>query len=143
MLSKTNLDQAKLFLCMDLYPDLSIKLIAIDKATAFFYPSIKDLSTIIVFYEKNQNDFTNPLFLLFHEVGHFEQYKAFLINNKVDEFCAVINLDKGTKKIQFEREAWNKGREIIEIFLEKYQIDKSKVIDQYNNFAENCLLSYK
>jgi len=142
LVSKAVLEQAKSFLCWDLYRDLSIKLIAIETATAFFYPPTKDLSTIIIFYKKNCTDFSEPVFLLFHEVGHFEQYKMYQTNNKINEFRSLINLDKGPEKIKFEREAWDIGKEVMKKFIKKYQSNNLKLLDHYFDFADICLMSY-
>ena len=142
MVSQAVLEQTKSFLCWELYRDLSIKLIAIETTAAFFYPPTKDLSTIIIFYEKNCTDFSEPVFLLFHEVGHYEQYKMYQTNNKISEFLSLIDLDKGPEKIKFEREAWDIGKGIMKKFIKKYQSNNLRLLDHYFDFAETCLISY-
>ena len=138
MLTKDVLNQAKAFLCWDKYPDLSIKLIAIDEAVAFFYPPTNDLATIVVFYEKSSNDFSHAFFYLFHEVGHLIQNKKY----RGKDFQEFINLDRGTRKIEFEKEAWALGKDVLKEFIEKYQLQKNDLVLQYDRFAHKCLMSY-
>ena len=142
LLSKKVLEQAKSFLCWDKYKDLTIKLIEIDTTVAFFYPPKNDLSAIVVFYEKNCIDFSNAIFLLFHEIGHLIQYKAYQTNNSIKKYYSVINADKGINKTEFERAAWKQGENILIQFLDQIKLTNSTLLVQYREFAEKCLLSY-
>lgn len=143
MINQSVLFEAKAFLCWDKFPNLSIKLIPIEEAIAFFYPPTKDVSTINLFYEKDTKDFSHILCLLFHEAGHFRQWQYLSDQNRIERFWRGINLDKGEQKIQFEREAWKFGEELLEEFLIKINLDKNILIDVYKSYAEQSLLTYK
>jgi hypothetical protein len=143
MISQSVLFEAKAFLCWDKFPNLSIKLIPIDKAIAFFYPPAKDVMTINLFYDKNTKDYSLALCLLFHEVGHLEQWRILSAQNRADEFWQSINQDRGRQKVKFEREAWNIGEELLTEFLTKINMDQTILIDVYNNYAGQSLLTYR
>ena len=136
-------DLAKAFLCWDEFPHLSIKLIPIDEAVAFFYPPARDLVTINLFYERAARDFKKPLFLLFHETGHLIQWQNFSKRNEQDQFWRLIELDKGKHKIEFERAAWSNGERLIVKFIEKIKLDHSGIIEEYQKYGEQCLLTYQ
>ena len=143
MISQSILFEAKAFLCWEKFPDLSIKLIPIDKAIAFFYPPAKDVMTISLFYEKNTKDCSLALCLLFHEAGHLEQWQNLSNQNRADEFERGTNLDKGGQKIQFEREAWKLGGDLLNEFLTKINMDQNILINVYKSYAEQSLLTYR
>ena len=143
MISKSILFEAKAFLCWEKFSDLSIKIIPIDKAVAFFYPPSKNMMTIKLFYEKNTKDYSPALFLLFHEAGHLRQWQKLSTQNRSNEFEHYTNLDKGKQKIQFEREAWKLGEELLTEFLTKINMDQTILIDVYNRYAEQSLLTYR
>ncbi len=142
MINKSVLFEAKAFLCLDKFPELSIKLIPIEDAVAFFYPPVKDVSTIIVFYNKQSGDFSQPLYLLFHEVGHFKQWLSLSEQNQEDEFWKLIELDKGEKKLQFEHEAWDYGEILLNEFFKQNEVNNVELIRYYKRFSEQCLLTY-
>lgn len=143
MVSQSILFDAKAFLCWDKFPELSIKLMPIEEAIAFFYPPTKEILTINLFYEKNAHDFSRAVCLLFHEVGHLKQWKYLSRQNRIDEFWHCINLDKGEQKMQFEREAWNFGEELLGEFLLKNHINQKSFVDIYQCYAEQSLSTYR
>lgn len=143
MISQAVLFEAKAFLCWDKFPQLSIKLIPIEAAVAFFYPPTKDILTVNLFYEKNTQDFSRALCLLFHEAGHLRQWQKLSAQNQTDEFWRLINLDKGEQKIQFERDAWNFGAELLGDFLIKIDQNQNTLEYIYKKYAEQSLLTYK
>lgn len=143
MISQAILFEAKAFLCWDKFAALSIKLIPIDKAIAFFYPPAKDIMTINLFYELNANDYSPALCLLFHEAGHLRQWQNLSMQNRADEFVHWTNRDKGDQKIQFEREAWQLGGELLNEFLTKININQNSLNDYYKSYAEQSLLTYR
>ena len=142
MINQSVLFEAKAFLCWEKFPDLSIKLIPIEKAIAFFYPPAKDNMTICLFYKKNTKDYSPALCLLFHEAGHLRQWQNLSIQNRSDEFERWTNLDKGDKKIQFEREAWKLGGELLNEFLTGINMNQNSLSDYYKSYAEQSLLTY-
>lgn len=142
MISQSILFEAKAFLCWNKFPKLSIKLIPIDEAIAFFYPPAKDILTINLFYEKHTRDFSYALCLLFHEAGHVMQWQNLSAQNRTDEFWCSINRDKGDQKIRFEREAWNYGKELLSEFMAKISMDQNILINVYKSYAEQSLLTY-
>jgi len=143
VISQAILFEAKAFLCWDKFPTLSIKLIPIDKAIAFFYPPAKDIMTINLFYEMNTKDYSSALCLLFHEAGHLRQWQHLSNQNRADEFDHCINLDRGDQKIEFEREAWQLGGELLNEFLTKININLNNLNDYYKSYAEQSLLTYR
>jgi hypothetical protein len=142
MINQSVLFEAKAFLCWDKFPKLSIKLIPIDEATAFFYPPAKDILTINLFYEKHTHDFSRAIFLLFHEAGHLKQWQYLSAQNRANEFWRCIHLDKGDQKIEFERQAWNYGEELLSEFLAKINMDQNILINVYKSYAKQSLLTY-
>ena len=143
MINQSVLFEAKAFLCWDKFTNLSIKLIPIDKAVAFFYPPTKDVSTINLFYEKDTKDLTHVVCVLFHEAGHLRQWQNFSKQDREGEFWKCINLDKGKNKIQFEYEAWKFGEELLGEFLVKINMDQNILINIYKSYAEQSLETYK
>ncbi len=143
MINQAILFEAKAFLCWEKFPKLSIKLIPINEATAFFYPPTKDIWTINLFYEKNSRDFSQALCLLFHEAGHLIQWLHLSAENRTDEFWNSIHRDKGDQKIQFEQEAWNYGQKLLTEFLTKINMEKNIFYPIYKSYAKQSLLSYK
>ncbi len=143
MVNQSVLFEAKAFLCWEKFPNLSIKLIAIEEAIAFFYPPTKDLSTINFFYDKNTEDFSRALCLLFHEAGHVKQWLKLSDRGSKRKFWDCLNLDKGEIKIEFEQEAWQLGEELLGEFLLKINIDKNILIKVYKRYAEQSLVTYQ
>lgn len=143
MISQSVLFEAKAFLCWEKFPQLSIQLIPIEKAIAFFYPPTKDMSTINLFYEKHTRDFCEAICLLFHEAGHAKQWQDFYDRNKEAEFWAGLRLDKGRKKIEFEENAWQLGQELLNEFLTKMNMNNNILINFYQRYAEQSLRTYK
>jgi len=143
MTDKSILFQAKSFLCWDKFPDLSIKLIPIKKPVAFFYAP-GNLSSIVLFYFEDDNDTTEPLCFLFHEAGHYIQWKLFQVTGgSENEYQKIINMDKGFEKLQFELQAWIRGKGLLENFLEKEKIEKKYILKKYNKLQEISLDTYQ
>jgi hypothetical protein len=142
VIGKAVLKLAKSYLCWDEFPHLSIKLIEMKHPVAFFYPPEKDLSTILLFYPANCRDYTESLFLLFHEAGHYEQYMGYSRTRNSAKFTELINSDKGKQKLDFEQEAWDRGKLLLENFIHKYDITISGFPEAYFDYANKCLSSY-
>ncbi len=143
MISQSVLFDAKAFLCWEKFPNLSIKLIPIEAAIAFFYPPTKDISSIKLFYQKNTKDFSQALCLLFHEAGHLKQWQNLSDQGNEEEFWERMNLDKGERKVDFERDAWQIGQELLSEFLAKIDVDKNILINVYKLYAAQSLTTYK
>ena len=71
-----------------------------------------------------------------------EQWQNLSIQNRSDEFERWTNLDKGDKKIQFEREAWKLGGELLNEFLTGINMNQNSLSDYYKSYAEQSLLTY-
>lgn len=142
MISKVVLKLAKSYLCWDEFPHLSIKLIEMNHPVAFFYPPEKDISTIMLFHPANCRDYTESLFLLFHEAGHYEQYVGYSRTRNFTKYTELINSDKGKERFDFEREAWERGKMLLDNFIHKYDITLSDFPEAYNDYANKCLSSY-
>ena len=143
MISQSVLFEAKAFLCWEKFPNLSITLIPIEVAIAFFYPPTKDISTIKLFYEKNTGDFSQALCLLFHEAGHVKQWQKLSDQGNENEFWDCMNLDKGDRKVKFEHEAWQFGEKLLNELLAKISMDKDILIPVYKCYAAQSLATYK
>lgn len=142
IIGRSLLFEAKAFLCWEKFNQLSIKLIPIDEAVAFFYPPTGEFATIHLFYKSETQDFTSSVCLLFHEAGHFQQWQQWSNQGKGDEFWRSLNLDKGDEKIKFEREAWEHGHRLLQEFIERLNIKSSKLLDCYAELAQRSLLTY-
>ena len=140
MINKSILFHAKSFLCWDKFPELSIKLIPIQDSVGFFYPPQDNFSTIVLFYNAESKDFTEPLCLLFHEVGHYLQWE---LSGSIEKFSKLIDLDKGKEKIAFEQQAWTRGEELFKEFLEKEKINKDILLEKYSELKDVSLATYQ
>lgn len=143
VLSKTVLDRAKSFLCWDVYPGLSIKLIELEQPVGFFYPPEKELSTILLFYYVDCQDFTESVFLLFHEAGHYQQYLDYRRDHNSAKFTELMNLDKGKQRLDFERDAWDRAKALLDDFIRKYEIRVDNFPDVFVDYANKSISSYK
>ncbi len=141
MISKSILDKAKSFLCWDIFSELSVQLIEIQESISYFFPPSKH-PTIIVFYRKNETDFTIPLFHLFHEAGHLLQFKEMKHRDESKTFWENVNTPAGTEKIKFEKQGWQKGYTLLEKFIQKKNLDP-EVLEKYDNHAEKSIETYK
>ena len=142
MINRTILFQAKSFLCWDKCPGMSIKLVPIQESVAFFYPPLEDDASVILFYNTTAMNLTNPLCFLFHEAGHYWQWVKARRAGKLDDFNKMIQLDKGEDKVDFEREAWIFGQEMLVEFLKKENIGTMTVLAQYFKLMSKSLETY-
>ena len=108
-IGKSILNAAKAFLCWDMFPDLTIQLVPTQEAISYFHPPF-DKSTIVLFYQKDSRDYSTPLFLLFHEIGHYIQFEKMKKSRKESLFWQNINTPTGNSRIAFEQESWQKGK---------------------------------
>ena len=120
MVTKLVIDRAKAFLCWDKFPQLSIQLVALGDTVAYFYPPHNQRASIVLFYQKQEKDFYQPLFLLFHEVGHYLQYCEFKKRKNLRAYQRLVEAVEGDKKVAFEEEAWNLGQDVLHDFLRKH-----------------------
>ena len=141
MVDKTILDQAKAFLCWDMFRDLSIQLVEVQEAVSYYYPPLKR-SSIIVYYERGNKDFSLPLFFLFHEVGHYLRFHEMREAGREDDFQKMIDIPTGPAKITFEEESWSKGRAVFERFVRQYRLGESQK-KQNDRIDRNSISSYR
>ncbi len=130
------LKEAKAFLCWDVFDDLAIQLVPLQNAAAFYFPPISETHSIVLFYDKSLRDFSEPLFLLFHEAGHRQQYA--LIGDLFDE---MIKIPNGPQRQDFERQAWQLARRIFIDFVNHTRLDKF-VLHEFDQFAKKSIKSY-
>jgi len=142
MMTQKLLHEAKAFLCWDKFHDLTIQLIPIDSAVAYFFPPDAGQKTILVFYLSDRTDYSEALFLLFHEAGHHVQYALIASKNMCESFKALMNQDKGSSKYQFEAEAWDAGRTLLVDFLSGHSMALSEILSAYDACSQRCLSSY-
>jgi hypothetical protein len=141
MVSKAVLDQAKAFLCWDVFPNLTVQLIEMGKAVSYFHPPF-NRCTILIYYEKRNPDFRAPLFLLFHEGGHYLQYQEMEKAEKEAEFWKIVHATTGAEKMDFEEKSWQRGRDLFEQFVGKNKLHPS-LLSEYDLYARKCIESYR
>ena len=141
MISKALLDAAKAFLCWDVFPDLAIQLVALQNAVAYYYPPGGGLQSIVLFYDPVQRDFSEPLFLLFHEAGHACQWRRMQTGNRQGLFARLMTLDAGPEKVFFEAEAWRLGEELFRRFVEKKDLGL-ELAERIAAYGRRCAESY-
>jgi hypothetical protein len=141
MIRKSQLDAAKAFLCWEEFPDLSIQLVALGAATGYYFPPDTGLHSILLFYNSELLDFSEPLFLLFHEAGHVCQWRRMQANGEPGLFSKLMALDRGPEKAAFEAEAWRLGGEIFARFADKQGFGQ-KQFDRFLRYGDRCAGSY-
>lgn len=142
MLPKSILDAAKAFLCWDVFPDMAIQLVALQSTAAFYYPPDNGLQSIVAFYDPQLQDFTEPLFLLFHEAGHACQWRQMKQEGQGELFARCMGLDKGAQKAAFERGAWRLGSGLFVQFSRSQGLS-TRLYDQFTAYGRRCAASYK
>jgi len=141
-INKSLLETAKAFLCWDVFNELAIQLVPLNKATAYYFPPQNHLHSIIVFYQERQKDFSEPLFLLFHEAGHILQRKHLEKLGREENFTVLMNLDKGAEKVSFERDAWELAEPLFDRFIEKENLPQKEMKARFKKYQEKSLHSY-
>ncbi|MBN2009707.1 hypothetical protein JW960_10230 [candidate division KSB1 bacterium] len=142
LISKSVRDQAKAFLCWDYDKNLTIQLIPLHSEVAYFFPPARDLSTIFIFYPAHCTNFLNSICYMFHEVGHFEQFKKRKASSTKNSFIDEIQFDKGEQRLAFETEAWDLGAGILKIFLKTIDVDEKLILKHYIQLQTHSLQSY-
>ncbi len=140
MISKEVLIRAKEFLCWDVFPHLTIKLIEKEDPVSFYNPPF-NRDTIIIFYNRGRYDFSCPLFLLFHEAGHCIQYREMKRSGNEDNFFNIINIHSGRERREFEKQAWIKGRVLLLEFIKKNGVGRA-ILNEYDSYSAKCIDSY-
>lgn len=139
-MNKSVLEKAKAFLCFDVFPGLSIQLVAMREAVSYYYPPF-ERSTIIVYYGIGISDFSTPLFHLFHEAGHHANFLRKKNENDVDAFHHALDNPTGSIRIEFEKQAWEEGRRLLMQFIEKEPME-SALIESYDVYARKSINTY-
>ena len=142
MLPKRILDQAKAFLCWDSFPDLTIKLVPLQEPVAFYYPPSPTYNTIVVFYPILCRDFSSPVFLLFHEIGHYLQFHEYRQQGREAIFWNLVNTIDGPQKIRFESDSWERGAVLFKKFLEQLGLFDRDLLKQYEHYAAQSITTY-
>jgi hypothetical protein len=141
MTPKSLLDAAKAFLCWDVFPDLSIQLVPLQRAVAYYYPPGNCLQSIVLFYDPAQSDFSEQLFLLFHEAGHACQWRRMQEDAGGGQFACLMALDKGPDKASFETEAWRLGKELFIRFAAGRSLVPG-LSERFESYCRHCVQSY-
>jgi hypothetical protein len=142
VISKELLVSAKAFLCWEAVENLSVQLVPVQNAVAYYYPPQNVHHAIVIFFQPSASDFSEPLFLLFHEAGHALQYMRLCEQNREDYFQKMIDLDRGIEKMDFEKEAWAAGRDLLLRFLQKKALDLN-LLAKFDLYSRACTLSYR
>ena len=143
MVSKDILARAKQYLCWDLFQDLSIQLIEVTGSVSYFFAPQDDRSTILLFLKPIDGDYSESLFLLFHEVGHYMAYRLLKQSNDESQYWRLVSEVSGPDKLQFERHAWERGREYFERFVEQEVLSGGDLLAQYDVVAQRSLHTYE
>jgi hypothetical protein len=141
MIAKSLLDAAKAFLCWDVFPDLAIQLVELQNAAAYYYPPGGSLQSIVLFYDPAQRDFSEPLFLLFHEAGHACQWLQMQAGGRGGLFESLMTIDAGPEKVAFEAEAWRLGQELFLQFGENRGLGP-ELAERLAAYGRRCTESY-
>lgn len=141
MVSKSVLNSAKAFLCWEAFESLSIQLVGIQDAVAYYYPTRNSYQSIVLFYHVASKDFSEPLFLLFHEAGHAKQWGKLHEEKREALFHKMVDLDRGTQKVNFEREAWHIGRRLFSDFIQREKLNMD-LLNHFDHYSTVCLKSY-
>ena len=134
--SKSTLIDAKAFLCWDVFQDIAIQLVPLQGAVAFYFPPDPTTHSIVLFYDQSEDDFRQPLFLLFHEAGHKKQFEML-----GKEFKKMMAIPNGKRRQNFELEAWHIGRLLFEDFVTTHNMDIS-FLQQFDQCAQKSIKSY-
>jgi hypothetical protein len=124
-----------------MFPDLAIQLVALQHAVSYYYPPGGSLQSIVLFYDPAQHDFSEPLFLLFHEAGHACQWRQMQEGSRSDLFARLMTLDAGPEKVSFEAEAWRLGQNLFRGFGEKKGLGP-ELAEQLAAYGRHCTESY-
>ncbi|MBN1479009.1 hypothetical protein EH223_15060 [candidate division KSB1 bacterium] len=136
MISKSLFFAAKAFLCWDVFSDVSIQLIPVEKAIGFYFSPENAVHSILLFYNPGQRDFAEPLFLLFHEAGHKKQYEK---NSRT--FHISMAEPNGMKRQIFETEAWQLARMLLDDFIKKQNLE-NELLQKFDTFARLAIQTY-
>ena len=136
------LQEAKSYLCWDVFPGLAMQLVPIENTTAWYFPPEKELDRIFVFYRDDAKSLAEALFYLFHEAGHLVQKQSFEQNRDMHEFQKMLELDRGARKAAFEQQAWALGEPLLERYLHTRDIDPITLLDPYRDLAVQSVSSY-
>lgn len=142
-ISKSHLFDAKAFLCWQAFDDLSVQLVPIRATVAYHYPPQNNRHSIILFYPEFQQDYSEPLFLLFHEAGHILQWKQLEKSGRIETGKRIMNLSKGRERVLFEEQAWTLGRELFMRFLDQDNLPRDELLKGYAEYQKSCVNSYK
>jgi len=137
MIPKSVLDAAKAYLCWDVLPGLAIQLVPLKHALAYYYPPDNQTHSIVLFYDAGTKDFSESLYLLFHEAGHARQYNYL----QVKDFIKMISNCKGPNRIAFEMQAWQLGRSYFIDFIENQDLSTS-LLNEFDRYSRLCIESY-
>ncbi len=140
-IDKSILDSAKAFLCWELFPNLTIQLVQMQETVSYFHPPF-NRSTIIIFYKNENPDYSIPLFLLFHEVGHYIQYEKMQQKGMESLFWQNINAPTGSSRTAFEKESWEEGKIYFNRFIEKIGLHHS-LLNEYDTYAKMSVETYQ
>ena len=136
VISKAALDDAKSFLCWDVFTDLAVQLVPVLKETAYYYPADNEVDSIILFYNFDGEDSSEPLFLLFHEAGHKQQ-----AGRMGEKFREMMEIPNGVQRQDFEREAWRFARQLFIEYVEHHNLDEN-VLEKFDQCAQKSINSY-
>ena len=142
MIDKSVLDAAKAFLCWEAFDGLSVQLVAVQNAVAYYYPPGNPCHAVVLFYLEESRDFSEPLFLLFHEAGHAKQWSEMQAQKKTDLFQRMISATEGREKLDFEKQAWEIGMRLFADFLRKEKLEPL-LFEHFDRYRAVCLQSYE
>ncbi len=120
---------------------MAIQLIALQDAVGYYYPPENPLQTILLFYNPAAENFTEPLFLLFHEAGHSCQWRDMKEHEQEALFFRLLACDRGPEKAAFEDRAWDLGQELFKKFVETRGLN-ILLCEEFTKYGRRCVESY-
>lgn len=139
MISRSILHVAKAFLCWDVFKNLSIQLVPLQDAAAFHFPPQNHFHSIVLFYQQGLKDYSESLFMLFHEAGHVMHYKN--LSDPI-EYEKLLQAPSGRSRMAFEQQAWDEALLLFRRFLKRADLDEGELLPLFATYSRLCISSY-
>ncbi|MBC7186453.1 MAG: hypothetical protein H5U38_05410 [Calditrichaeota bacterium] len=133
--------QAKAFLCWDRLPELAVQLVEVDGPVSYFFAPHAERAAVVLFVA-GKEDHSEELYLLFHEVGHYLQYREFAGQGQVAKYWRLVDLPLGEERLAFERDAWARGRELLQDFVRTCVPQRPELLAGFEACAREKVASY-
>ncbi|MCR4437963.1 MAG: hypothetical protein QHJ34_02820 [bacterium] len=133
--------QAKAFLCWDRLPGLAVQLVEVDGPVSYFFAPQAERGAVVLFVPREQ-EHSEELYLLFHEAGHYLQYRELERQGHIAEYWRLVDLPLGGERLAFERDAWARGRELLQDFVRTHAPERPELLVGFDACAREKVASY-